>query len=455
LGAARHTPVQQANRRPAGRSALPLGGHGGDKAQSPRSLKSTPASPPPEAKESTPPSGVAALGQSGRNHLRIRGLLSGTSPSAPRRRRRSTAFSFSSMAMADNSFAAAETKANICLAKSSSRCVVGSVTTTHDFEVTNFSLLDGMGVGKFVTSSTFSVGGRDWNIRLYPDGDKTEHKDHVSVFLRFLKGPVGVRVKFSLSLLGKKDNQAEVMEDTHTFDCLTDWGWSKFMEKSKLKPLLQHNNDSFTVRCVLTVIKDPRTEDTNTIAVPQSNLAQQFECLLKDGKGTDVTFSVDGQLFHAHRCVLAARSSVFEAELLGPMKKKPRQHIDILDMEPSIFEVLLHFIYTDSLPVDSEASENERMQHLLVAADRYGLERLRVMCEAKLCQGIDVQTVATTLALAEQHHCVQLKNACLRFVVSPDVLPAVMKTDGYKHLAVSCQFVVQEILDKIVAVANE
>jgi speckle-type POZ protein len=156
------------------------------------------------------------------------------------------------------------------LAKTSSRCVVGSVTATHDFEVTNFSLLDGIGIGEFVSSNTFSIGGRDWSIKIYPDGSKTEHKDHVSVFLNFLKGPVVARVKFSLSLLGKNDNQREVLkEDTqHTFDCLSDWGWGKFMEKSKLKPLLQRNNDSFTVRCVMTVIKNPRTEDTSTIAVP-------------------------------------------------------------------------------------------------------------------------------------------------------------------------------------------
>jgi speckle-type POZ protein len=216
---------------------------------------------------------------------------------------------------------------------------------THDFEVTNFSLLDGIGIGEFVSSNTFSIGGRDWSIKIYPDGSKTEHKDHVSVFLNFLKGPVVARVKFSLSLLGKKDNQREVLteEDTqHTFDCLSDWGWGKFMEKSKLKPLLQRNNDSFTVRCVMTVIKkSPHRRHKHNCG---PNLAQQFECLLKDGKGTDVTFSVDGQLFHAHRCVLVARSPVFEAKLLGPMKKKPTQHINIEDIAPSIFEALLHFI---------------------------------------------------------------------------------------------------------------
>jgi speckle-type POZ protein len=44
--------------------------------------------------------------------------------------------------------------------------------------------------------------------------------------------------------------------------------------------------------------------------------------------------------------------------------------------------------------------------HMLLAADLG-------MCEAKLCHDIDVQTVATTKALAEQHHCTQLRGACM------------------------------------------
>jgi len=107
-------------------------------------------------------------------------------------------------------------------------------------------------------------------------------------------------------------------------------------------------------------------------------MQQHFERMLKTGKGTDVTFDVNGQLFHAHRCVLAARSPVFEAELFGPMKEKATaEPIEVADMEPSVFEELLHYIYTDStMSSDSKKGDDDdertaSMQHLLVAADRY------------------------------------------------------------------------------------
>ncbi|KAM3370352.1 hypothetical protein ACQJBY_017950 [Aegilops geniculata] len=171
----------------------------------------------------------------------------------------------------------------------------------------------------------------------------------------------------------------------------------------------------------------------------------------KDGQGADVTFSVGGQLFKAHRCLLAARSLVFKAELFGPMKEKETQCIKIDDIDPEIFEALLHFIYTDSMIVDEHYKESKpaKLQHLLVASDRYGLDRLKVMCESKLSECIDVETVATTLVLAEQHHCKDLKEACIEFMAPRNVLQAAMATDGFKHLVASCPLVMKELLDMV------
>jgi len=88
----------------------------------------------------------------------------------------------------------------------SSRCLTETFTATHNFEVTDFSLLDGMGISEFVSSSTFTVGGYDWNIMFFPDGNKKEHEGaFVSVFLCFIGGgeATRVRAKFSLSMVDR------------------------------------------------------------------------------------------------------------------------------------------------------------------------------------------------------------------------------------------------------------
>lgn len=92
-------------------------------------------------------------------------------------------------------------------------------------------------------------------------------------------------------------------------------------------------------------------------------------------------------------------------------------------------KALLHFMYWDTLPdmeeltgLNSKWASTLMSQHLLAAADRYGLDRLRLLCEANLCEYVAINTVATTLALAEQHHCFQLKAVCLKFVALPENL---------------------------------
>ncbi|KAJ1272869.1 hypothetical protein BS78_06G235700 [Paspalum vaginatum] len=336
------------------------------------------------------------------------------------------------------------------LPETSSSCLTHAVTAAHNFEVINFSLLEGMGAGQFVCSRNFSVGGYDWNIRVYPDGDKAaDNAKFASAFLIATNGgQAGVRAEFSLSV---PDKDGKVWTQRKAKQVIVSGsGWGQFIEKARLRPLLRDNHDRFTIRCVLTVIKDPVVEDVVAIAVPAPTVLQDLAGMLKRGEGTDVTFVVGGQRFPAHRCVLAARSAVFKAELLGAMREKATAHVRIEDMEPAVFEALLHFVYTDALPDGcDDAGKNVLMQHLLVAADRYGLHRLRHMCEDRMCRSVDAETVATTLALADQHHCVQLKNACLSFLASSGVLGAVRDTNGFHHLSASCPMVLLEILDKL------
>ena len=360
------------------------------------------------------------------------------------------------------------------LPATSSRCL------THDYKVTNFSLL--VGIGQVVASSTFSAGGCDWSIRFFPDGDNETPEEAASftaVYLCLVAGPAGTRVRYKFTLLddrgrrvstktGKRRRRKKGKEtaadltrtSTSTYPYVgAMWGTNRFFDRSVLEELLRDSNDSFTIRCAVAVIRT-RTEDDVVIEVPESVLRHDLARMLRDGDGADVTFIVGNRFFRAHRYVLAARSMVFKAQLFGAMTKEAQQQrgvdgarciIKVDDMDPAAFAGLLHYIYTDSLADDCTAGRVVVAQHLLVAADRYGLDRLRVLCEARLCGWIDVQSVATTLALAERHQCAKLREACLRFLSWPDMLRAATKTEGFDHLIASYPTVASDILDKVLS----
>jgi speckle-type POZ protein len=190
------------------------------------------------------------------------------------------------------------------------------------------------------------------------------------------------------------------------------------------------------------------------ISVPPSYLHQHLGNLLRTEKGADVVFDVAGETFAAHRCVLAARSPVFSAELFGAMKESDTGGVvHIEDMEPRVFKALLYFVYTDSFPKTerkkkkkTKTDEDILSQHLLVAADKYNLERLKLLCEKKLCEYINAGNVATILALAEQHRCQGLKKVCFHFLSSPANLRAAVASDGFEHLSRSCPSVMAELV---------
>ncbi|WVZ87216.1 hypothetical protein U9M48_033891 [Paspalum notatum var. saurae] len=229
------------------------------------------------------------------------------------------------------------------LLETSSRCVTPFTQAAHTFEVSSFSLLDGaMGAGEFVSSSTFSAGGRDWNIRVYPDGTKMKEDDDepgawVSAFLRLLSGDA-TRTRFTIDVMEKDGTPWSASElISPAFEEAGDgWGCRRLVKKSSsLRSMLLRNDDCLMIRCELTVLGESHSEDVvggggGAMASPEPNLHGQLGRLLECGKGADVAFDVDGRVFHAHRCVLAARSPVFEAELFGEGHLEPRETLELL-----------------------------------------------------------------------------------------------------------------------------
>ena len=360
------------------------------------------------------------------------------------------------------------------------RCSPDVDRCSHMFEIHGYTLqAEGLGVGKTVVrSATFAVGGYDWSISYYPDGYYgQESSGYASVYIDFMSNktcPAGTKVSghFRFRLFNPATGEFRIMlggylpfKHTVNPNGSHAWGSAKFIDRRWLQtsPYLCH--DRLTIVCDLSVLVGSRVsgpESTETceneiiIEVPPSNLSENLEKLLDMKEGADVTFKVKGVVFHAHKVVLAARSPVFKAELyglIGERKTCRHGHIAIQDMEPGVFKALLHFIYTDSLPAangDCDLDDEGVVKHLLVAADRYAMDRMRLMCESMLCKRLDVDNVAAILALADQHYCCKLKDACVSFMSSPKRIKDVMATQGYDHLKKACPSIVMNLLEESV-----
>ncbi|EEC67034.1 hypothetical protein OsI_33763 [Oryza sativa Indica Group] len=121
-----------------------------------------------------------------------------------------------------------------------------------------------------------------------------------------------------------------------------------------------------------------------------------------------------------------------------------------------IFRAMLSFIYTDTWPEIDQENEAAMAQHLLIAAERYGLDRLKLMCEDRLCNGIiDMGSVTTNLVLAENHYCHSLKKACLELLGSWTTLAEFMATDDFRYLTKSCPGILNDLICIVAARERE
>lgn len=360
--------------------------------------------------------------------------------------------------------------------RTASSCKPETARGTHVFTIHGYSLqaVDGAGSNKasFIRSAAFDVGGFDWCLRYYHNGNIESDDDYISVFLELMTKDAEVRTIFDIRMLDQytDDSSCVLVSTTNNTrrvfgttnfksKCLV-WGSKNFIRRSELEGSVYLRDDRLMIECNLTVIKTPlvKTEERAAMPgdiihfqVPPTNLSRDLGKLLEDNVGADLSFEVGGDVFPAHSVVLAARSPVFMAELYGPMRAKRGERIAIQDMQPVVFKALLHFMYTDSFSpaINDDLSRDERQElakHLLVAADRYAVEGLKTICEKALCMSLSVDNVATIVALADQHNCGRLKEACVKFIASSNRLDDVVETEGYGRLKTSCPSILLDVI---------
>uniref|UniRef100_A0A0V0I7V6 Putative ovule protein n=1 Tax=Solanum chacoense TaxID=4108 RepID=A0A0V0I7V6_SOLCH len=345
----------------------------------------------------------------------------------------------------------------------SSRSVTDTVNGSHRFVISGYSLAKGMGVGKHIASDTFTVGGHQWAIYFYPDGKNPEDNSaYVSVFIALASEGTDVRALFELTLI---DQSGKGKHKVHShFDRSLEsgpytlkyrgsmWGYKRFFRRALLETSDYLKDDCLKINCTVGVVRSTiECSSLHTIQVPDPDMGAHFGMLLENMEASDVIFNVAGEMFHAHKLVLAARSPVFHTEFLCG-HEGDAQEIVVNDMEPEVFKAMLHFIYKDAL-VEEELEATRTCvsdtltAKLLSAADRYDLTRLRRLCESHLCKDISINSVAQILALADRYHAAELKSVCLSFAA--ENLSAVMQSDGFEYLKENCPALQSELLKTV------
>ncbi|KAJ4770482.1 BTB/POZ/MATH-domain protein [Rhynchospora pubera] len=318
-----------------------------------------------------------------------------------------------------------------------SRSLAAIKSLPHHFEIEfNYSESKHLPVGQYISSPVFGVKDYEWTLHFYPQGNSLANNNgtHASLFLNYVGKIKEVQAEFSLNILDKKGEHSSTRKPlVHTFECYpnnNDWGYALFISRVEIDNLFC-NDGLVIISCNIRVVSASAGVDDCS-----DGLCQDIEKLWRKGARFDVTFEVEEERICAHKFMLAARSPVFEAELYGSMKEAKSSSIKIKDMKAEVFKALLHFIYTDKFD-DGKLKHDlsdELVQDLFAAADRYTLEKLKMQCQKRLHVYLSIDTVLTTLTLAEQHNSAWLKEKCLQFASNSKNFTQLALTEEYVQM---------------------
>ncbi|XP_059295729.1 regulatory protein NPR5-like [Lycium ferocissimum] len=218
-----------------------------------------------------------------------------------------------------------------------------------------------------------------------------------------------------------------------------------------------------------------------TLEDPLKSLSLDYLNLLINGQAfSDVTFSVEGRLVHAHRCILAARSLVFRKFFCGPESPSggqdpfhpsgfgsPRgtggsQVIPVNSVGYEVFLLMLQFLYSGQVSVVPQKHEprpncGERScwhthctsavdlaLDTLAAARSFGVEQLALLTQKQLTSIVEkasIEDVMKVLIASRKQDMPQLWSTCSHLVAKSGLPPEILA----KHLPIDVVTKIEEL----------
>lgn len=114
----------------------------------------------------------------------------------------------------------------------------------------------------------------------------------------------------------------------------------------------------------------------------------------------------------AHIAVLSAASPVFASIFKSDLKGTRDKILHIDDIETAVFKRLLSYMYDGQI---GSFDNEDCIRQLLMAADKYGIKKLKEKCELRLQSLISIENVLDILVLAEKSSCPYLYRKAIEF----------------------------------------
>jgi hypothetical protein len=163
--------------------------------------------------------------------------------------------------------------------------------------------------------------------------------------------------------------------------------------------------------------------------IPENPVMEMIQGLFLDEKSSDIVFEVGADKgkdnamkvaktipvsLSAHRVIIENCSSIF-ADLCESHDDSTTP-IQINDVTPEIFRLLLMYIYGGKLSDDDMKSH---AKEIIDAADRFGVSSLKMEAEACFVDGatFTIENVMELLLYAESKNCALLKEASMDYIV--------------------------------------
>uniref|UniRef100_A0A0N5CHC3 BTB domain-containing protein n=1 Tax=Strongyloides papillosus TaxID=174720 RepID=A0A0N5CHC3_STREA len=305
----------------------------------------------------------------------------------------------------------------------------------YKYTIQNFSFRSEK-TGESISSSTFVIAGKEkseWCLNIYPNGEDEDSKEYVSVYLELLR-PEKAKAKYRFSILNDKEEEKNVKFVTESKDFVKHKGsgFSHFVKRDFL--LNESNglliNDKLTILCEAELIYlktenydnleivDSKTENRDNpetsinFLTPQSKLSLDYGNLYDSPLFYDCVIKVEDTEIQVHKAILAVRSPAFYDIFNSTSGESQTNIIEIKDFNAEVVKKMLKYIYNDEVS-DIKDMANE----IFEIANKYKLDRLKVLSEQSMFSSLSIENVLERFALSDKYQIERLKECCEEIIL--------------------------------------